>query len=260
MKNKLKFICAAVSALILAGGCSNPAKPVPDSGFLEHPQMMKHCDLLPIHEVWKDPSFKNANYDKIMIMPVYTKKQLPKSWLERNNMRTWLDVEDQDTADFAKYTEDAFKTALKENKNNRFKLVDKPGPGVLVLELALVKIVPGKPAIGTLKNLSNLTPIGFILVPIKMTKQANTESPMESSVAIEGRIRDGATGKVIAMFKDRKKQETAFFNLDDFRAYGNLKDIMEEWARQFVMVLNKAPLDKGVKYENDNIPVKVINY
>jgi len=171
-----------------------------------------------------------------------------------------LDEEKQDMADFAKYTEDAFKKAIKEDPNKRFQLVDKPGPNTLVLEIALVKVVPGKPIKGALKNAANLTPIGAIIMPLKMGKQGYTDSPGQASVAIEGRLTDSRTGEYFAMFADRRKQKTAVFNANDFTAYGNLRQIVDEWANGFVIISNKRPLETGEKYEDNSSPINIINY
>ncbi len=248
-------LSAAGMALILSG-CAD-AEPVKDTAFLPKPEMMKKYDMIPVQKMWKAPDAKGSDYDKIIIMPVYTKDQLPYSSMETMNIRTWMDDQDQDVAEFAKYMEDAFKKAVHAGK--RVKLVDKPGPNTMVLELNLVKVVPGKPVLGALKNLSNLTPIGFLIAPIKMGVGASTDSPMQASVAIEGKIYDSESKKMLFMFADREKQTTAFFNLNDFTAYGNPKEIADEWAKQFVECLDKRPLETGTKIEKKT-NVGIIDY
>lgn len=241
----LKFAPVYAMAGMLLSGCETA--PVQDSGFLEKPEMMKKYEMFPVQRAWRDPDMKALDYDKMIVRPVFTQSQVPKSGLETANMRTWLDQEDSDTAEFAKYMENAFREALKKSK--RIKLVEKPGPGTMVLELNLVKVVPGKPVLGAVRNLSNLTPIGFMVAPLKMGASSATDSPMQASVAIEGRICDSLTHKTLAMFADREKQNTAFFNLNDFRAYGNPKQIIDEWAAQFVEILDKRPLETGEKVD-----------
>jgi hypothetical protein len=219
--------------------------------------MMKNNELIPFQRFWVDPDAKSLHYNKIMIVPVFVESQFDRTWMERNNIRTWLGDENDDIKDFAKYTEEAFKEAIKKSKT--YQLATEPSPQTLILELALVKIVPGKPVLRGLGNISNLTPIGFILMPIKVSVGATTESPLQASVAVEGNIRDSMTKKIIASFADNEKQSAAIFNLNDFTAYGNLRQIVNEWARQFVECLDKKPLKTGIKIEG-MAPVKTIDY
>jgi hypothetical protein len=90
-----------------------------------------------------------------------------------------------------------------------------------------------------------LTPFGLILAPAKMGAKAATDSPTMASVAIEGVIRDSMTKEVVATFTDREKQDVALFNTKDFSSYGNVEDIVDEWARIFVECLEKKPFQTG---------------
>ena len=58
---------------------------------------------------------------------------------------------------------------------------------------------------------------------------------------------DGVSKKVVATFADREKRESAVVNLKDFSAYGNLEQIGDQWASQFVEILDKHPLETGAK-------------
>ncbi|MCK5536058.1 MAG: DUF3313 family protein, partial [Bacteroidales bacterium] len=112
------------------------------------------------------------------------------------------------------------------------------------------------PVIAGIGNLGNFTPIGFVLSPVKMTAHGTMDSPMRSSVAVEGRIRDGVTKKVIATFADRKKQRTTFFNLKDFSSYGNPKQLIDEWAEQIIEVLDSnMGKDAPVKRKSSMNPI-----
>ncbi|MFA6567978.1 MAG: DUF3313 domain-containing protein, partial [Victivallales bacterium] len=252
------FLLSALSVVL--AGCK--ASPVVDSGFIKNPEMMQKYDLLPVQKAWKDPNFKASNYNEIMVVPVYTRDQLDKTWMEEANIRTWMDEEGNDVREFAQYTEKAFKKAITRSKN--YKLVNKPGAKTLILELALVKIVPGKPVLGAAKNLAAPIVGGFRLMalamaPARTAVSASTDSPLQASVAIEGRILDGVSKKVVATFADREKQESAIVNLKDFSAYGNLEQIVDEWARGFVEILDKHPLETGIKVEGGKPGIRLLN-
>ena len=250
-RNALCFVCG-LSIVAAFYGCK--AAPVEkETPFLPNPEKLQDTKGGAVQKAWKDPNVSLLSYDKVIVVPVFTEDQLEKSWLERNNIRHMLGDDQKDLLEFAKYTENAFKKAISADR--RLRLVTKPGPKTLILELALVKVVPGKPVIAALGNLSNFTPFGLILVPVKVGAKASTDSPMQASVAIEGIVRDSQTKKVIGMFADREKQKTAIFNFNDFRAYSNLKQIVDEWAVQFVEAMNRKPDDPRIKDTQVFVPV-----
>lgn len=249
-------LCLAIS--LLCGGCGSSSGSNEVTDFVPDKGHLKKYDVIPLDGVWRNPATANKTYTSIMVEPVFTKDALKnRSWMERNNMRTWMEAEDKDVAQFAKYTENSFKKAISKCKN--LKLVDKAGPKTLMLELSLVKIVPGKPVMGALGNLGSLTPVGLILAPVKVGANAASDSPMKASAAIEGVIRDSETKEVVATFVDRRKEVAAFFNAEDFTAYGNLEQIVDEWARIFAECIDKRPLATGTKIERES-KVKAVNF
>jgi hypothetical protein len=240
--------CGIAAGAALLYGCK--AAPAEPTGFAPNHEQMKKYELVPLDRAWVKSDIPEGKYRKIMVEPVFTKDALKnRSWMERNNLRAWIDAEDQDVAEFAKYTEEAFKNAIKNSK--KIQLADKPGPDTLLLELSLVKVVQGKPVVGALSNMGSLTPIGFMLVPLKVANKAASDSPMQSSIAIEGVLRDSETKEVVAAFMDREKESAAVFNVNDFTSYGNLKNIVNMWARIFVECIEKRPLKTGTKIETD---------
>ena len=251
LRNSLCLIGVLSIAAALYGCKAAPVEK--ETSFLPNPEKLQDTKGGAVQKVWKDPNINLLSYDKVIVVPVFTEDQLQKSWLERNNIRHMLGDDDKDLLEFAKYTENAFKKAIAADR--RLSLVTKPGPKTLILELALVKVVPGKPIIAALGNLSNLTPFGVLLVPLKVGAKASADSPMQASVAIEGIVRDSQTKKVIGMFADREKQKAAVFNFNDFRAYSNLKQIVDEWAMQFVEAMNRKPDDPRIKDSKVFVPV-----
>ena len=254
---KKQVINRLCQGALLAFLCGCAASPTKDSGFLKDSHKMKKNEKIPAQKVWVAPESSIADYKKILIKPVFTKKQVEKTFLENMNIYTYLSNEKKDTKAFASYIRNAFAKAIKKSK--RFQLASAPGPKTMVLELALVKVVPGKPVLGTIKNVGRLTPIGFILSPVTMGIDAASDSALQSSVAIEGQIIDSVSGKPVAMFADRRKQKTAYFNTKDFRPFGNPEQIADEWASDFVKVLETRPLETGKKVETKS-SLGVINY
>jgi hypothetical protein len=252
-----------LTALLFAGAAGCQTEPEQPSGFIPNPEKMQKYDLLPFQKAWKSKDFVSSKYNAIMVLPVFTQDQVDKSWMEESNVRTWMDKESQDVKDFAEYTAAAFRNAVKQSKN--YQLTDKPGPQTLILELALVKIVPEKPVLGAAKNLatpiaSSFNLIALAVAPVRAAAESASDSPLQASVAIEGRIRDSVSKKIVATFADREKQVAAIVNLQDFTAYGNLRQIVDMWANEFLQILDKHPLETGVAVESEKSNLKIINY
>ena len=235
-----------------------------ENGIITKPELLKKYDLLPVDKAFKAKNFTAKDYNKIMIKPVFTEKDAKKSALAGANMRTWLGKEKEDVAKFAKFTQNAFKNAIKKDPN--WSLATKSGPQTLILELALVKIIPGKALYGAAKN----SPVGFMFGKgaaigtaaakgaAAATESTSKGSGIAASVGIEGIIRDSETNKIVVMIKDHESQKTAVFNAKDFSAYGNLEQIVNEWAGLLIKCLNKRPLDTGRKVEKKG-KLKILN-
>jgi uncharacterized protein DUF3313 len=237
-------------AFFLFGCQADPADKVV---FLKHPEMMKKYDFLPFQKAWKDSNVNLKSYNKIIVEPVYTAKRIKKNEIESTNLDSLLGAEKEKALAFIDYTENAFKKAIDED--TRLQLVTKPGPNTMILQLALVKVVPGKPILGAFKNIP-VSKIGFIITPATSAVGGSVDGPLQSSVAIEGRFLDSQSKKVIAKFADREKETTALFNAKDFSAYGTPKQIVDEWAKLVVKCLNREPGEKIKEPSN----IKLINY
>jgi len=57
-------------------------------------------------------------------------------------------------------------------------------------------------------------------------------------VAIEGRVRDGGTGQVVAMFADRERPPTAIIDIKSINWWAPARKVIDNWAKQFVAVAN----------------------
>ena len=245
------FIIGAVLALFTGCQSTPPAEKIV---YLKNPERLKKYDLVPFQKAWKAKGVDLRKYTKIIVEPVILSQKLKRDELEKLNLSTVLGSEKDEILKFAKYTENAFKQAIKAD--HRLNLVSKPGPDTLVIRLALVKIVPGKPLFGIIRNVPlPIGKAGFIISPaIKLT--GSSVDSLQSSVAIEGEFRDSQTGKVVAMFADHRTETTALINMNLMSSFGTPKEIVNKWAELVVKSLNRKP---GEKIE-DPSSIKVINY
>jgi hypothetical protein len=215
-------------------GCK--AKPAPDSGFLDQPEKMAKQARFPFHRAYWDHKYDAGHYTELLVQPVNTRYMLEQDFWQKANIRS--DRLAEDTLDIANYMRSALVKAALDDPNRRFRIVETPGPRTLVLEMALVELVPNKIALGAL-GIASLAapPAAGVATGIISGK---------GSVAMEGRIRDGATGQVIGMFADREEGATAPVDLGSLTWYHHAHTIIDTWATQLIELAN-TPKDHIVK-------------
>ena len=103
-------------------------------------------------------------------------------------------------------------------------VVETPVQGTMIVELALVEVVPTKAFIRSAADI-----IGYFVPGVQTIGLTGS-----GSVAIEGRIRDAHTGEIVFKFADREQDKTSIVNIEDFSWHGHVKEIVDDWAREFV--------------------------
>src|SRR4051812_45241714 len=198
---------ALVSSLLLVSlflGCR--AKPAPDAGFLQDPTLMKAEKGIPYNRIWVNPKYKDRTYNEIYVAPVNTNYVMAQSTWESATvaMSNKVDVK-KNVAMLADYHRNAYITACKKDPKKHFAVVDKPGANSLILEMAIVQLVPSKAELQAL----GLVPIPFMglgvaAVQYGASAASNSEDQGKGVIAMEARLRDGTTGEVVSMFADRQ--------------------------------------------------------
>jgi hypothetical protein len=102
---------------------------------------------------------------------------------------------------------------------------------VLVVELALVELVPSNAYWN-----AGATAAGFVIPGAGLLSAAGA-----GSIAIEGRLRDGGTSKIIATFKDRRKDKVAPVNIGSYTWYHGAEGNITDWAAEFAELINTPP-------------------
>jgi len=223
-------------ALLSAGVLACKAKPAADSGFLAHPEMMsEQRDLYPLHRVWFSPGWDSERYTTIVVRPVNTDYVEQASMWDKTTLKGGR--LEEDLADLAAFTENAFREAISADEQHRFTLVDTADKSSLILEIALVEVVPNKAELGALGLAATVVaaPVGAGIAAKETAKGV---------VAIEARVTHAATGEIVAMFVDREAGKFGPINLRRATWYGHAHKIIEEWADQFVEIVNAPPGEK----------------
>ena len=180
---------------------------------------------------WRQPSANWRGYDKILI----TRMQVT---LKPGQVRSI------DPADL-KSLLDYFHGALVKDLKPQFQVVDKPGPGVLVMRIALTDLTPTRV---TDSLIGTATPYGFVA---EIGSGAATGLPVGATpylgeTGIETQLRDGVTNAVIAECEDTEVGRkyaadvnagasgaaTAWVNgyLSSFSSWQYAKDAFDKWA------------------------------
>ncbi len=233
-----KFILP-ILAVFAAGvfcGCSSTkealrADPAPLTDFLpEHDKIatIQNADC-PVQRFWKDSSVKWSDYDKIIIMKVNTEYLLKQSWWGSMNSRNVIQSPEKDCEMIARYTESAFVQAITKDPQKRFNIVSSPGKNTAYLELAIVQLVPSKPFLTAAEHT-----VGVFIPGTGALSMAN-----KGSVAIEGKIIDSMSGKVICMFTDREVGDGALIDVAGLTWYRHAEIIIDRWAEGFVKISNQ---------------------
>jgi len=228
------FLSVAVSI----SACSTlKADEAPDAGYIEDSDRMEERrDRFPFHKVWLS-DYSQKHYDKfteIMVAPVNTDYLLQNDWLEELTLASMQSVRD-DTKGIAEYMRTRFVEELQQSEKTGLKVVDKAGPKTVILEMAIVELVPTKAWLNTAGAAA-----GFF-VPGAGTAAGLASS---GSVAIEGRMRDAGTGEIITTFKDREKDQASPVGIQGYTWYYHSKNNIDDWAEQFVELIETEPDDE----------------
>jgi hypothetical protein len=233
LKLRLTLLVALACILPLAG-CR--ARPAPDSGFLRDPQLMAVDRDVPFNRMYVNPKFKDAHFTEVYVAPVNTDYVMAENVWERATLATVNEDDVKKNVNLlADYMRNAFIKAFQNDPKKRFKIVDKPGPATLILEMAIVQLVPSKSELQAL-SLVPVGFVGFIGMGVMAGGSALTQSEDQGKgvIAMEGRTRDAASGEVVCMFADRQHPPTAIVDLKALFWWEPAKAICDRWAKQFV--------------------------
>lgn len=211
------------------------ANPAQNAGFLEDPARLVDFerDEHPFQRVWVRPGLELARFDCIQIVPVDVQHVLPNNLWDKLSTASLFGLAD-DVPRLATRLHGSMLAAFNEDPNQRFRVVEVPTDRTLVLELALIEVVPNKSllALGALAAMAAPPMIGTPIGTLAATAEHGV-------VAMEGRVRDGASGEVLAMFSDRESGKTRIIDLQSVLWYGHAYEIFDDWAEQLVAVANR---------------------
>lgn len=246
---RIAGICLIAGALALTAGCqtydaalgsgtgvtaSDPAR-MTRSGFLSDYARLKANPLLGGIECWRDPRLDAARFDKVLVSRIVVSLAPPKGEGEQKT------IDPNDLKTLTDYFHDSLVKALKP----QMQVVDKAGPGVVVIRIALTNLVPttvSDSVAGTLIPYAFVAEAGSGVA----TGRPAGSTPYMGETGMEMQFRDGGNGQIIAECRDAEigrkyatdvdgsavgaAQTWASGYLNSFQAWSYAKNAFDKWS------------------------------
>ncbi|MGH8618182.1 MAG: DUF3313 domain-containing protein [Burkholderiales bacterium] len=242
-------IAAALIACGLLAGCetynammgsgtsvtATDSKRLTKSGFLSDYARLRPNPLAQDIECWREAGLDAKQYDKVMIARIVVT-------LKAGNPEVKEDpIDPTDLKTLTDYFYDAMVKALKP----QMAVVDKPGPGVVVIRIALTDLVP---TTVTDSLAGTLIPYAFIAEAGSgaATGRPVGSTPYMGETGMEMQFRDGATGNILAECRDTQigrkyasdmnqgavgaAQTWASGYMNSFQAWSYAKNAFDKWS------------------------------
>lgn len=237
MKSKLITLLALALALSNCATSKTHLSPslkagaAPLSSFIEHPHQMKaQRERAPFALVWINSALpaKRAGYSSIYIAPVDTSRLRP----ARTNISKTAGIEKKQrpVRDMANLMRQSFVDAFVNSPAPRLKVAPHIATNSVTLELSLVELNATDTAGNAIKT---AIPYGSVLSPL-----------MNGNIAIEGKVRDNATGELLFEFADNERDQMTLVSLRDFAPWEHAKASIKGWASQFEELTRTPPSHK----------------
>ncbi len=263
---RIAGVCLIAGAITLLAGCqtydaalgsgtsvtATDAARFTRSGFLSDYARLKPVSALDGIECWRDPRFDAKQFDKVMVSRIVVSLAAPKAGKE-GEQKT---VDPSDLKTLTDYFHDSLVKALKP----QMQVVDKTGPGVVVIRIALTDLVPttvSDSVAGTLIPYAFIAEAGSGVA----TGRPAGSTPYMGETGMEMQFRDGGNGQVIAECRDTQigrkyaadvnagavgtAQTWASGYMNSFQAWSYAKNAFDKWsmllARRFAELRGVAP-------------------
>lgn len=230
--------CVLLSLSVLLSSCSVSSGPVRNRSRAQF-----------LDQVWVAPTLRGKAvsdlYSSVYFAPVGVSRLSSQDWWSAQNTRT-REMLAADARRLAQQTTNSLKRAAGSYPGKRLQVVSSPGPGTLVVESSIVELVPAKAYWNSAASIAGLAVPGAGMLG----------TFGKGAITFEGRLRDGATGKVLATFRDRSTDKTAIVNVNSYTWYRGSEANIEELAWKTAEVLNSP---KGTVV-SESSPIQLIAY
>lgn len=223
------------------------AEPLQPTSFLpEHQLLVRQAPSFPFQYVWYKKDLDWDRFRKIKFDKVDMSHMLSSSWWQNVN-ESKISGMKKDAEQIGQYMRNAFIREIIANPKRSFAITDKVDSETVVIQLAIVQLVPTKAFLN-----AATTAADFFIPGAGLLSMANT-----GCVAMECRILDGRDGHVIAMVADKEDDPAAMISLSNFTWYGHAKEIIDAWAKSFTEL---ALADDIKQVRKKEFPISIIKF
>jgi hypothetical protein len=201
---------------LLLGGCATGTPRIsnqPETGIYEHLYELEKSN---IDIDYVDPTVDYSRYTKVLVQPLNFDRmeiiQPPQS--AARLYRSKFELDDNDKAEINKI----YKSAIMEYLQDRgsFTVVDGPGPDVLTLSVAVLKIEPNAPK----DDFKSRSP-GYVVMYAKGA----------GSMTLSAVLSDSVSGKPVAMTEDTKGRDDMWGVNNRVTNLADVNIMFSSWAR-----------------------------
>lgn len=227
------LISTGLSALAISGltSCSlnKLATSAEPTGFISSTGVSTSSKIkrVPFDHAWRSPDVQIQDYKHIVVSPVTTAYLRKDQWLESGS--TYVPSQEayvkQCNALAGKFTASLKSEFAKESSGYQLTQTQSK-PATLILEVALTEVTFGRPA----------GYVGAMAVPGGSLLNAAAASPI---VAFEARVRDAASGKIVATAADRRGTRLKLIDFNQLTYQKANEEICGEWSKQLMEATNK---------------------
>ncbi len=221
MKPSLKIFAVVMVcfALIIAVGCTT--KQVRYSGFLEDYPEFKTGPLGGADFIYIKEGVDFKVYNKILMDPVVF-------YLSDDSKYKGIHPDE------LKELSDAFHEAIAASLEGAYPLVDKPGPDVLHIRLAITDVVESRPVLKTINTVRSVGSTGA-MVPMRVA----TINTYFGQASMEAELLDSQTDDRLAAAIDTKVVEK-FKDAGEINKWRQAKDAFKFWSKRLRLWLDKT--------------------
>ena len=227
----------AIVLVILLSGCAirnRMGKDLPTT-FLEGSDLSEKKERLPFDHSWSNEQANWNGFHSVFVAPIRTDLLADDAWSgSRSTIITSKSDYQSEAAQLAEYFREQILAELKKRPGGRFSNVaEKPGAGTLTLEIAFTELQFSHP----------VARAGTFAVPLPGTSIAFA-AMSDPFVSFAAKLKDGASGKVVATAADRKFAPTRIIDFNKFTVTSSNREICALWAQMIAETLASDEMAK----------------
>jgi hypothetical protein len=245
VQENLQKVTKSLLAALVISLCSGCAIQQRVSGvnntFLEDVDITSTRPNVPFSHAWVNSAYRRSDFESVYFEPIRL-EYLPKDqW--KNSASAFVETEQEymhKVREIAAYFREELLTETSSDSSKRLSLASGPGPGTLVVTIALTELELSHP----------VARAGSLIAPVPGTGPA-IAAVTDPHVAFAARFTDGATGKLVATAADRKFAPTRFIDLNKLTVSSSAREITALWAATFAAILQSDGTTKveGMNYD-----------